>query len=348
MLEAKSDLQQAENENLRDLLGRLQSENSSLKQAQFTFSVSSNGDARGAKSPSSVSTQAASPSMSLLGPTSDGFDNSMAYFSPTFFGNSPLPGTTAAASPQHADLSQYGIGAPYSLPAQSPYTTIAANPLYMSFSDGPGYTTYLSPPTDASSTPGSSSHKGTSSSMTSEPGALSPRTMHEIFGSSYEPLMAYSTGGYGDMGQGPSVASNSAGVQGEHTNCPTSQQDLADKIAMSSQSTLGPPVAMDIEPSHSGSQQPISATFMTPGEEEEMMATMGTTSCDGSQDAPCHVFPAVAESNKNVSLNDAWERVSKHPQFQVRSPGFVGRDNLNLADTAFSYRNVTWTSCVPC
>ncbi|KAH7104339.1 hypothetical protein BKA62DRAFT_748751 [Auriculariales sp. MPI-PUGE-AT-0066] len=292
MLEAKSDLQQAENENLRDLLGRLQNENQTLKQSQFTFAVSSNGNAdssqlRGSKSPSSAAAQSASPSMSLIGDNA-GFDTSMAYFSPTFFGNSPLPGSSSSVGspPSQPDLSQYGIAPPYTLPAQSPYTTIAANPLYMSFTDASGFTTYMSPtPSHSASTPGSGSNKTT----TTESSVLSPKSMQsmqEIFGTQFNDLIPFGNGGYG---------------------CPNSEAEMASRLSGMPQSTLGPPVsAMDIETS----SQPISATFMTPGEQEDMLSSMVDTS-----EEPCHVFPAVQENSKNVTLNDAWERVSKHPQF---------------------------------
>src|SRR5258708_13101215 len=74
MLEAKTDTQAAENENLRELLTRLQNENVQLKQAQFNFtfqqsppSAGGSGTGNGTAGPSA--TGGRHPSQSSQSPT---------------------------------------------------------------------------------------------------------------------------------------------------------------------------------------------------------------------------------------------------------------------------------------
>ncbi|KZW02125.1 hypothetical protein EXIGLDRAFT_829672 [Exidia glandulosa HHB12029] len=305
MLEAKSDIQASENENLRDLLGRLQSENLSLKQSSFTFAVQPGSDAaRASKSPASVG---ASPNNNLAS-NMEGYDTSMAYFSPTFFNQATaLP---AASSPQPADLSAYGVGPPYSLPTQSPYTTIAANPLYMSFAETPSFSSYLSPSESGSSSGRAGSSKGASAatSNTTPEGMMSPKSMQELFGTQFEGLVPFN-GNFnifspenpvGHTAGSMSPVAHTSDPSGEHKDCPKSKEELASRIAVVAPTTLGPP------PSSA-----MAVDFLTPQDREDALAS----ACEPGNDLPCHVFPAIPESSKNVTLNDAWERVSKHPQF---------------------------------
>lgn len=314
MLEAKSDIQASENENLRDLLGRLQSENLALKQTPFTFAVQPGSDAaRASKSPASVGGRVSSPN--ALGANMEGYDTSMAYYSPSFFGQpAGLPG-----SPPQVDLSAYGVGPPYTLPTQSPYTTIAANPLYMSFSETPSFSSYLSPSDSSSNsprTPGTSKAGSATTSHTTPDIMMSPKSMQELFGTQFEGLVPF-TGNFSvfspeHSGHTHGSMSPVAHTTGDHSadsrECPKSKEEMAARIG--TQSTLGPPAL--------ASAANMEVDFLTPQDREDALA-----SCESGNDLPCHVFAAIPESSKNVSLNDAWERVSKHPQFSVSLSEYV-------------------------
>ncbi|KAI0089870.1 hypothetical protein BDY19DRAFT_89397 [Irpex rosettiformis] len=148
-LEAKNQLANSENDNLRDLLSRLQSENMALKQASFTFNVPKPNNAASPpvfpspqqhifSSPgASTSTSASSPVGQILQPQSyDVNFASLIPFDPASL--SVIDEPTATDSAMNMD---YGFGQPNGL---SPYKTIASNPMYMSFAEPTPYD--LSPP----------------------------------------------------------------------------------------------------------------------------------------------------------------------------------------------------------
>jgi hypothetical protein len=119
MLEAKTDTQAAENENLRELLTRLQNENVQLKQAQFNFTFqqsppSAGGNSTSAAGPSAtgvrhpsqssqsptepVLTQNPTPPTSKPTPDIHLFDAFSTSDSLSSFGISPPPTTNATAN----------------------------------------------------------------------------------------------------------------------------------------------------------------------------------------------------------------------------------------------------------
>jgi len=163
-LEAKNDEQSAENDNLKDLLNRLQQENLQLKQAQFTFTVPkpsehSNAAAGPSKPsgqlpfnffspmPSSIdNTSLTMPSQSGNQSQSSNVNGDIDWNSLTTFDSNMLSviddvssdsnGTLAnnTNSSMQVDNSPYGQ---YALPSRDQYKTIANNPLFMSFAETP-------------------------------------------------------------------------------------------------------------------------------------------------------------------------------------------------------------------
>ncbi|KAF5356297.1 hypothetical protein D9756_004279 [Leucocoprinus leucothites] len=143
-LEAKNEAALSENENLRDLLGRLQSENVMLKQSSFTFSMPHKSQPESTTtaprhfSPES-SIFSASPPSSVITPeashTTPKPTNPLDWASLTSFDPSMLnlldeqPQTTATTSAMNLDLFSPNTG----LNGESPFTTIASNPMFMSF-----------------------------------------------------------------------------------------------------------------------------------------------------------------------------------------------------------------------
>ncbi|THG94786.1 hypothetical protein EW026_g6753 [Hermanssonia centrifuga] len=156
-LEAKHQLAESENDNLRDLLSRLQSENMALKQAAFTFTVpkpngapsnsfpqqQSNGffSTPGASTSSAASSVGSPAHMSMpqqhQQPQPFDFNfGSLIPFDPASLNMIDEP--TATDGAMNMD---FGFGQPNGL---SPYKTIASNPMYMSFAEPMPYD--LSPP----------------------------------------------------------------------------------------------------------------------------------------------------------------------------------------------------------
>ncbi|KAF9524651.1 hypothetical protein CPB83DRAFT_838757 [Crepidotus variabilis] len=137
-LEAKNERAQHENENLRDLLTRLQSENMTLKQTSFTFSVPKDGS-----TPSSQFSAAPTPSSSSSDPTSPKLTNPLDWSSLTTFDPNMLnlldDNLSQPTATEGAMQMNFGFGNTGSLNA--PFTTIASNPMFMSFPstfDSPG------------------------------------------------------------------------------------------------------------------------------------------------------------------------------------------------------------------
>ncbi|KAF9014916.1 hypothetical protein BDQ17DRAFT_1418052 [Cyathus striatus] len=174
-LEAKNEQALHENENLRDLLNRLQNENVILKQSSFTFSMPKAPGVEQNSIPNSMATQ--SPSFSSVSPPSrqssavspsasnqaspkptNPIDwSSLTSFDPNVLNlldDSPQP--TATEGAMHMD---FGFGeSSTGLASNAPYTTIASNPMFMSFAHT--FDT-LSQPLAESISPGSSSSNGT-------------------------------------------------------------------------------------------------------------------------------------------------------------------------------------------
>ncbi|KAG6878329.1 hypothetical protein C0993_008507 [Termitomyces sp. T159_Od127] len=148
-LEAQNEAAVAENENLRDLLSRLQQENLSLKQASFTFAVPKNGGTPDSTQAStsfasqSPDFSSSSSSLSPLTPVSSSnptftpkMTNPLDWSSLTSFDPNMLsllddtPQPTATDGAMQLDL---GFGAKTALPPNGPFTTIASNPMFVSY-----------------------------------------------------------------------------------------------------------------------------------------------------------------------------------------------------------------------
>ncbi|KZT24685.1 hypothetical protein NEOLEDRAFT_1242342 [Neolentinus lepideus HHB14362 ss-1] len=129
-LEAKNALAVSENENLRDLLQRLQSENMQLKQAAFTFNMpSSSSQPKPNPQPLYAALRDYTFNFSSP-PTSDAIDfNGLTTFDPA-----AMDEQTATATDVRMDMGYDSmVGGPAHM--RSPYRTIVSNPLFMSFAE---------------------------------------------------------------------------------------------------------------------------------------------------------------------------------------------------------------------
>lgn len=257
-LESKNQEAISENVNLRDLLARLQDENVTLKQAAFTFSVpktagSSQPVASGSgqsslnmyNSPSSMSpgTTFASPP-SVTSPTfTDGMDwTSLTTFDPAalnLLDESP-PQTTATGSAMTMD---FGFGSS-NQPNKSPFTTIAANPMFMSFAD------FDTPPDTASDS---------SSSFNFDMWTNSPQPQ------SKEPGLDELFGGGNYLGKQGPVDFNVL-MMG---NTPSSLSPVAHRSSPGN-GTSGSSSSSTSNSNHSESQSPISSAGTSPAAEEHI------------------------------------------------------------------------------
>ncbi|KAI5991295.1 hypothetical protein F5J12DRAFT_467957 [Pisolithus orientalis] len=148
-LEAKNEEAQTENNNLRDLLSRLQQENIALRQAQFTFSVPKSAP------PSASVTQAPSttPNSNMHPPSSSPFSffgapepsslggdidwGTLTTFDPgmlSMLDEPPVGDVTMEQQPPDYSSSPFGQ---YALPPPNQYRTIASSPWLMTFADTP-------------------------------------------------------------------------------------------------------------------------------------------------------------------------------------------------------------------
>jgi AP-1-like factor len=196
-LEAKNEQATSENVNLRDLLTRLQDENVSLKQAAFTFSVpktagntqpvaSGSGQSSmnlfNASTPSPVSPF--SPPATVTSHEAPVFPDNMDWTSLTTFDPAVLsllddspPQTTATDSAMNMD---FGFGS-NGQPQKSQFTTIAANPMFMSFAD------FDSSDSNASDTNSVNSFNFDAWTSSPRPDAAATKDpgLDELFGGSY-------------------------------------------------------------------------------------------------------------------------------------------------------------------
>ncbi|EAU93322.2 hypothetical protein CC1G_08635 [Coprinopsis cinerea okayama7 len=140
-LEAKNEEATHENENLRDLLARLQSENVMLKQQQFTFSMprSTTDNSFPGTDMSAFNSGLASGSNGSFAAASSSKSprhtnplewSSSSTFDPTRLNLlDDLPQPTATQGAMQLDFGFGNTG----LASNAPYTSIAANPMFMSF-----------------------------------------------------------------------------------------------------------------------------------------------------------------------------------------------------------------------
>ncbi|KAH9487173.1 AP-1-like transcription factor yap1 [Psilocybe cubensis] len=141
-LEAKNEQALHENENLRDLLTRLQTENVALKQSSFTFTMpkaaSTNGDS--SNTPQSTFSSISSP-QSAASPLAGSSKNtnpidwsSLTTFDPAVLNllDDSVPQPTATEGAMQMDFG-FGATSGTGLASNAPYTSIASNPMFMSF-----------------------------------------------------------------------------------------------------------------------------------------------------------------------------------------------------------------------
>ena len=345
-LEAKNQLTEQENENLRDLLQRLQNENMMLKQAAFTFTAPRNT----APAPQhsfntnnshsmqfNFSSPGAGPSKSPMqtqSPPSQ-FDinfNSLISFDPSMINPAEDMGEPMDTSFSHNT---------------NHYVTVASNPMFTSFverspADSPPImmnsgNQHFSPSFDFSGdhwTPpegggqdaleqifgGNFLTSGSSgvdfhALLASPPSSLSPVS----HASMRTPSLSSSSSSPGAATNG-SPSANGASPSGvQHGGeCPKTKEQLSKVIAEGGQSSFVQPSTSSSSPAASGNDKMHvdGATCEAPFAPFLRKATGedgGTpfVMCRGSS------FPKTQKSDKNIEVLTAWRTITSNPQFKV-------------------------------
>lgn len=297
---------ESENENLRDLLSRLQNENMMLKQQAFTFSVPrdnapnmANGTPASGSMPHSFNfaSPGAGPSRQNQ-PTSSLNFNSLISFDPNAMNDEP----TATDSAMNMD---FGFGQPH-----CSYKTIAANPMYMSFAEP---SPYDSPAANSSQNGGSfGSSYGSPFDHWSPPSGDSSG-LDQLFGGSYignngvdfnallkSPPSSISPVAHlrSPSSSSPGSSSSSAASPLNHKTdqCPKTKEELAKHIAESGNSAFAT------------CEMPM-APFLRKAVADETGGPM--IMCKGSS------FPPTEKSDQNVEVLAAWRSITSNPQFKV-------------------------------
>ncbi|KAF9455370.1 hypothetical protein BDZ94DRAFT_1230954 [Collybia nuda] len=360
-LEAKNEQALSENENLRDLLSRLQNENLSLKQSSFTFAVpktagtsTENAQASTSFASQSPAFSASSPAFSASSrlsvaqspastrsPTSPKAQNPLDWSSLTSFDPAMLnllddsPQTTATDGAMQMD---FGFGATSNpgLTNNTPYTTIASNPMFMSFAS-----TFDSASPAASST---ETHSGYNFDMnglsTWSPANPNEQSLDDLLGA----YMARSDTHYGasssasdspithhstvnnintaasrspafsttsspssitsdplfDTPRDGSASDSDIGHEGHNeSDCPKTKGELVKRIESSGPSPFAPATNTNKTLRKSS---------------DEILGTM--IMCEGSN------FPKTQQSDQNIEVLSAWRSITSNPKFKVRYPTF--------------------------
>lgn len=362
-LEERNATTQQENETLREVVSRLQTENVRLRQTSFTFSVPPTASSSGSDNDKiSTSRQQNSP-MTLFSPpstttstTASSHDSPQSFFSNEKGDNgsrlSFLDGLTMLnpSEPQQTATSDamnldFGFGPVFT---STPYTTIASNPLFMSFREpDPLYDALLQPsqhsqqPFDFSqhlmaswpdvssidnSQPLANNHSTNNSQMQAfdltnsldEIFRLSPDYINRsnpTVGStpSLSPVIHQNT-------KSPSIGSSGSGSSPADSSPIPGSESCRDKSGgKCSRADIQRFIAADpgsIFTQPSASTSPQSSADASPSSSAAQAAVDAGEAC--SEFPPCKglQLPKTQKSEKNVEVMSAWRKIRHDPKFQ--------------------------------
>ncbi|KAJ7071586.1 hypothetical protein C8F01DRAFT_1217056 [Mycena amicta] len=340
-LEAKNDQASSENENLRDLLARLQNENVLLKQKQsqqFTFSVPKAGTAISSttaarSAPTPISASSSTPATSTPNPLDW---SSLMAFDPAVLNlldDTPQQTATDGAMKMNFGFSPQPSQQPSSSTALSGvFTTIASNPMFTSFASAFD----LTPPhhnLSSSSPPSSSSVKTPSTFGFDTLSAWSTpnpdNTFDDLFGgimgsnaidfnefnvlmqspgSSISPVNHHATlSGQGSHSPANSTTSSSSSRSSDPLfNTPRESSSDSDFDMDGPNSKECPKSKEELRDHISTQGSSVFAPDVTPS----LRKTETSVMCEGS------AFPSTQASDKNLEILDAWRTVTSNPQFR--------------------------------
>jgi len=332
-LEAKNEEAAHQNENLRDLLTQLQNENLILKQTSFTFSVPKNAASSVDPARETYSTDFGSAHSPIASPPklTNPLDwSSLTAFDPSMLNllDDGLPQPTATEGAMQMD---FGFGSNSTgLSSNSPYTTIASNPSFMTFASA--FDT-MSPPSVDTNPTASTSNSGNNAynfdmnnlstwanspqsnsnqefddllsgylgntnnnvdfSFMNTPSSLSPISHHL---NKHSPAASSSSSSPSFSGSDPLFSSpresltSDSDAGHDESECPKTRSDLLRKIVETGPSPFGPPMPLRKRT-------------------DSVLGSMIT--CAGSN------FPKTVKSDQNIEVLSAWRSITSNPNFKV-------------------------------
>ena len=364
----KNQRTESENENLRDLLTRLQEENMQLKKQQqptspsqpFTFAVSKDSPAtvgNNVKSPLQKDSPLVSSSVSPVPPqtnfftpfTGSEFDfGSLIPFDPAVLNTLDDTYTSSSASDDVMNL-DFGFGKPN----RQTFNILASDPAYMSFAEP-------SPPDSTSvSTPMNAINPFDFSALDQWSRSSGPRsgetmqTFDELFGGSTSFLPSSSGIDFAElMKKSPSLVASSPV---SHTNLNGNGSGASNVDSPSTSSTDSPET-----PHHKGgggcpkTKEQLSEAISKAGLSSFVVDNPGnnnsSTQCEtgsipflkksANKDAPMVMcrgssFPKTEQSDKNIEVLSAWRSITSDPQFKVGF--FVNYSGHRISDVTAGY-----------
>lgn len=412
-LETKNQNQATENENLRELLGRLQNENLMLKQSAFTFNLSANTPRTNTANVTSRPTpSSSSPSVSLNPANKAGSTPSSTAMAPTptdspdtnhQLGLTTAPGYTPLLSFNNGSttsLTNIGgdsglismmstdnspplnfLPSPTTATGPSPYTTIASNPLFTSFTDFSAWDQFFAnsnmdmtlagitqPGGPSPPIPGGSDNTATTNAQAG-PSKIAG-DMENLFQATgnFAEMMPFS--GFSPLGNGASLSAANSPV--EHRSTPSAAVNTNSAFTLESrESHFDRPLGLKPRTSSPcGGADPDEAAL--PGSSHHnpnhpKLSDMGmashppghnTDQCPKSkedveriiQSQPITTLGSVPGMNppytpeKQVRLNQVWATLKSHPRFEVGRSLSAGYDAF--AQCATLHRSAIWMSSV--
>ncbi|KAJ7789461.1 hypothetical protein B0H14DRAFT_2472064 [Mycena olivaceomarginata] len=336
-LEAKNDAATSENENLRDLLSRLQNENVMLKESSFTFSVPKSGGVPGVSASGSIYVRSPSASLPASSPQTNS-SNPLDFSSLTTFDPGMLsllddtPQQTATDGVMQMD---FGFGESSGVPPKS-YTTIASNPMFTSFVAAFDSQQGLSPPAPR---PAESSSSGTAapSPFNFDIGSLSAWSTPNPDNGAFDDLFGGFMGGnpvdYNDFnvllanspGSSVSPVAHSASLNNMAGRSPANSTTSSSTSSKSSDPLFNTPRESSSSDMDDENECPktreeartrIARSAASPFASEAPSVRKAdsifgpSVMCEGS------AFPSTQQSEKNMEILTAWRTVTSDPKFK--------------------------------
>ncbi|KDQ30313.1 hypothetical protein PLEOSDRAFT_1111247 [Pleurotus ostreatus PC15] len=342
-LEAKNEQTQSENENLKDLLSRLQSENVLLRSSTFTFTMpkaaidgtpfnqTSTTDAHmpmyssSSNGPSAAVSPAASSSSASPKPS---FPSTIDWNALTTFDPSMLTVPDEAPQSMSSDSSIFNFGDSSSA-CNTPYTTIASNPTFMSYAS-----MFDSTPTSATTETSSFTYDMSSvmSTWSPPPPTNDTNSLDDLFGGmlssppstldfnvllSHSPSLSpishhtsvsgRSTGDSPPSNKDSPSDGNTAQTEKHGEGCPKTKADLAQVIKKHGESPFAP---SSLTTDAIRDVSPFAPSSLSTVRKSSDAAHNPMVACQGSS------FPKVDKSADNIEVLSAWKTIRSHPQFQ--------------------------------
>jgi AP-1-like factor len=348
----KNQRTESENENLRDLLSRLQEENMQLKKKQqqhspsqpFTFAISKDSPAAAGNnvssplqkdSPSASSTiSPAPPQTNFLTPfTGSEFDfGSLIPFDPAVLNALDDTYTSSSASDDVMNL-DFGFGKPNG----QTFNVLASDPAYMSFAEpSPPESTSVSTPMNTINPFDFSALDQWSRSGPRSTSGDSMQTFDELFGGSSNFLSSSSGIDFAElMKKSPSLLTSSpvsrTNLNGNNSGSP----NVNSLLTPSSTNSPETPFHKDGDNCPKTKEQ-LSETISKAGLSSFVVDSPGNstspTQCEqgsipflkksSNKDAPMVMcrgssFPKTEQNDKNIEVLSAWRTITSNPQFKV-------------------------------